>query len=139
MVSDGAEESAGTDEPAGPDGRELARRFADAVATADPEVVDDGELSVVDERADPDPRADGTVAYAVADGSRTIADVSVHPERLRVEFRAAPDEAATAAMDAGLRVRPKATRPPRTLVFVEAADEIEPAIAAFGAVLASLE
>ncbi|QPV64156.1 hypothetical protein I7X12_05900 [Halosimplex litoreum] len=121
------------------DGRALARRFADAVATADPGVVDDGELSVVDERVEPDPTVDGTVAYAVAAGSRTLADVSVHPERLRVEFRVAPEKAATAATDAGLRVRPKATRPPRTLVFVEVAAEIEPAIATFGAVLASLE
>lgn len=125
------------------DGRELARRLADALAAAAP----DGP-SVVDEPAGPDghpdagspePTPDGTVAYAVADGSQTLADVFVHPDRLRIEFRAAPEEAARAARAASLRVRPKAVRPPRTLVFVEAADEIEPALDVLGAVRTGVE
>ncbi|QLH81742.1 hypothetical protein [Halosimplex pelagicum] len=137
MVADGADESRGPDEPERADGEELARRFADAVATAGPTA--GGELSVVDERADPEPTVDGTVAYAVAAGSRTLAAVSLHPDRLRVEFRAAPDEAAAAATDAGLRVRPKATRPPRTLAFVESTDEVERALDVFDAVVATLD
>ncbi|WP_436909133.1 hypothetical protein [Halosimplex marinum] len=115
-----------------PDGRELARRLADALAGAD-------SPSVVDERAEPAPTADGTVAYAVAAGSRRLAEVSVHPNRARVEFRAAPDEAATAARDAGLRVRPKAVRPPRTLVFVESPGEGERVLDVVEAVVAALD
>jgi len=120
----------------GADGRALARRLADAVATAEPA---GGDLSVVDERAEPEPTADGTVAYALAVGQRTLADVLVHPERLRIEFRAAPADAAAAASDAGLRVRPKAVRPPRTLVFVEAPGEVEQALDAVEAVVAALD
>jgi hypothetical protein len=113
-----------------PDGRALARRLA--VATG-------GDLSVVDERSDPEPTPDGTVAYAVAAGSRTLADVSVHPDRLHLEVRAAPGEAAAVAADADLRIRPKATRPPRTLVFVETAEEIAPALDALAAVRSAVE
>jgi hypothetical protein len=58
---------------------------------------------------------------ALATVSVTDADptVLVQPDRIRVEFERAVDVAADAASDAGLRVRPKAVEPPRTLVFVE--------------------
>ncbi|WP_436929525.1 hypothetical protein [Halosimplex halobium] len=124
--------------PDAPDGRELAVRFADALASAEGSAGAD-RLSVVDERAEPEPTADGTVACAVAAGSRRLAEVLVQPDRARIEFRAAPDEAAAAARDAGLRVRPKATRPPRTLVFVESPGEVERALDVVEAVVAALD
>lgn len=48
-----------------------------------------------------------------------LARAFVHPDRLHLEFGAGREAAADAARDAGLRVRPKAATPPRTLVFVE--------------------
>lgn len=57
-------------------------------------------------------------AVEASDGD-VVADVYVQPDRVRIEFRRAPERVADAAADAGLRVRPKAVRPPRTLVFLE--------------------
>jgi len=51
--------------------------------------------------------------------------VYVHEDRARIELRLSPDAAADAGRTAaaepesGLRVRPKATTPPRTLLFLE--------------------
>jgi len=39
-----------------------------------------------------------------------------------------PEAAADAAAEAGLRARPKAAEPPRTLVFVERGAETKPAL-----------
>jgi hypothetical protein len=107
-----------------------------------------GRLSVVDAEADVEPSADGDFAYAVAldagdgeDGSdgaetdasgdgdgRRIAEVYVHPDRARVEFRDGVEAAATVGEAEGLRVRPKAVEPPRTLVFVENGAEVKGAL-----------
>jgi hypothetical protein len=98
------------------DGRRVAELFASEV-TGDPDV------TATVREADPDvePSPDGRLAYAVvaedADGTRA-AEVYVHPERARVEFLVGRAAAAAAADDAGLRVRPKAVDPPRTLVFL---------------------
>jgi hypothetical protein len=90
------------------DGREDGRFAALALAEADPEV---------------EPTTDGAFAYAVdverEDDAERLADVYVHPDRVRLEFVAGVERAAERASEAGLRVRPKATEPPRTLAFVE--------------------
>jgi len=104
----------------GADGTRLAGTVADRLADA--ERFD--ALAVVGERA-VEPTADCAFAYAVESGERTLAEVFVHPDRAHVEFHAAPDEAATAAADAGLRVRPKAVRPPQTVVFVESLTDVQ--------------
>ena len=52
----------------------------------------------------------------------------VHPDRSHVEFRVGARTAAEAGHRAGLRVRPKAVEPPRTLVFVENGAEVKPAL-----------
>ena len=125
------------------DGTRIAQLVASEL-TGDRETL----AGVVVADADPDvePTADGTFAYrvdhvadpdAITVGDRgattveedaertTIAEVFVQPDRARVEFTAAPDAAADAADtaagddDRGLRARPKAVDPPRTLVFVE--------------------
>lgn len=76
-------------------------------------------VSVVDADPDVEPTVEGAFAYAVERDGRRIAAAYVHPERVRIEFVAEADRAAAAAREGGLRVRPAATDPPRTLVFVE--------------------
>lgn len=124
------------------DGRRIAQLLAS-------EIEGDGgtlaELSVIDADRDVDPTIDGALAYRVAiagepngetaTADETIAEVYVHPDRIRVEFSVAPDRAAEAAGEAGLRVRPKAVRPPRTIVFVEDGAQVKWILPAFEAVL----
>ena len=83
-------------------------------------------LAVTDADPDAEPTADGALAYRIVaetgtagDDATVVAEVYVQPDRARIEARAGPEAVATAAASAGLRTRPKATRPPRTLVFVE--------------------
>jgi hypothetical protein len=108
-----------------------------------------GRLRIVD--ADPDAEATegGALAFAVAvdgdgDGStnvddgdgnadaaasgKRIAEAYVHPDRLRMEFLREARTAAEAGRAAGLRTRPKAVEPPRTLVFVERAADAKTAL-----------
>ncbi len=93
------------------------------------------DLSVTDADPDVEPTPDGALAYALVDGSNRLGEVFVQPDRVRVEFRVAPDAAADAAGTAGLRVRPKATQPPRTLVFVESGAEVKRVLPVLEAVL----
>ncbi len=92
-------------------------------------------LAVTDADPDVEPTPEGALAYRVLDTQRDeqIATVSVQPDRVRVEFRAAPASVADAAEDRGLRVRPKASQPPRTIVFVEDGAEVKRVIPAFDA------
>lgn len=93
---------------------------------------EDGELArvtVVDPVEDVEPTADGALAYRVAAGGEPLASVHVHPDRVHVAVAAGRDAAAEAAAKAGLRVRPKATQPPGTLVFVESGAEVKRAAA----------
>jgi hypothetical protein len=116
-------------------------------------------VAVRDADRDATPSADGTYAYRVVldhgptdaepdgttdaepDGTNEteVAVVFVHPDRARVEFVTGQDAAATAADGAGLRVRPKAVRPPRTLVFVESAVEVKRVVEAFEAVVSAVD
>lgn len=70
--------------------------------------------------------------------ARELAVVFVQPDRARVEFVAAQDVAAATGDAEGLRVRPKAVRPPRTLVFVEDGAAVKRAVAVFEAVVAAV-
>ncbi|WP_224334408.1 hypothetical protein [Haloprofundus halobius] len=115
-----------------------------------------GRLRVVD--ADPDVEAttDGAFAYAVAvvavdhDGETTesqataeddtesrtrLAEVYVQSDRARVEFLTGQAVAVDAAESEGLRVRPKAVQPPRTLVFVENGAQVKWALPVFATIL----
>lgn len=76
------------------------------------------DVAVVDADPDAEPTPDGTFAYAVEHDGRRLATVHVHPDRARIEFVDRPADAADAARERDLRVRPTATDPPRTLVFV---------------------
>lgn len=97
---------------------------------------DDGllaSLSVVEANHDVEPTAEGAFAYAIEleQGETTddgrLAEVYVHPDRAHVEL-AASEEVVEVAEDEGLRVRPKATHPPKTLVFVESGAEVKRAV-----------
>ncbi|ELZ01794.1 hypothetical protein [Natrialba asiatica] len=108
------------------DGREDGELAALAVTNADRDVnpTVDGvrayDVTITDDSAD-----DGDdVATDNPDGER-LAQVFVHPDRSRLEFTAGQDVAAEVAANEGLRVRPKATQPPRTLVFVESGAEVK--------------
>jgi len=97
-------------------------------------------LDVADAAEAVEPTEAGTYAYAVrADDDRRVADVAVHPDRCRVEVRAAPEAAAAAGHRHGLRVRSTATEPPRTLVFVENGAQVKPALRVLRAVGEALD
>ncbi len=99
-----------------------------------------GGLAVVDVREDVAPTEAGAYAYAVeTDDGRRVAEVYVHPDRCHLEFHAAVDAAADAGQRAGLRVRPKAVEPPRTLVFVETGAEVKPGLRVVRAVGEALD
>jgi hypothetical protein len=108
------------------------------------------DLALEDADPDVEPTPDGALAYRVVrdgddPGGDLVAEVYVQPDRLRIEFVARSGErgdetdrpavAADAASDAGLRVRPKAVRPPRTLAFVEDGAQVKRALSAFEAVV----
>lgn len=88
-----------------------------------------GGLSVVDVREDVEPTEAGRYAYAIRpDDDRRVAEVYVHPDRCHVEFVRGVETAADTGQREGLRVRPKAVEPPRTLVFVESGAEVKAAL-----------
>jgi len=99
-----------------------------------------GSLAVADVRDAVAPTEAGDYAYAVetAAGGR-VAEVFVHPDRCHLEFRAALEDAAAAGQREGLRVRPTATTPPQTLVFVENGAEVKPALRVVRAVGEALD
>lgn len=115
------------------DGRRIAQLLASELTARG-----DGPLAgleLVDVDRDAEPSADGTLAYRVASDGETLADAYLQPGRVRLEFRPAPAAVAAAAREAGLRVRPKAVEPPRTLVFVESGVDAKRALDAVRAAL----
>ena len=78
-----------------------------------------GSVQVTNADRDVEPTVDGARAYDVTLAGERIVRVFVHDDRARLEFEAGQDVAAETAKELELRVRPKATEPPRTLVFVE--------------------
>ena len=116
------------------DGRRIAQFLAS-------EVTGHGDalaaLSVTDADPDVEPTPDGVFAYSIdRDGDR-VASVFVQPDRARVEFEYAVDVAADAAREEGLRVRPKAVEPPRTLVFVEDGAQVKWVLSVLRSVVAA--
>jgi hypothetical protein len=133
------------------DGERIARLLSSEIHGHERGVL--GRLSVADARETVEPTEQGALAFAVAasdgngdddgDGNdgdeRRVAEVYVHPDRSHVEFRVGARTAAEAGHRAGLRVRPKAVEPPRTLVFVENGAEVKPALRVVRAVGEALE
>jgi len=103
---------------------------------------EDGDLAAVavtNADRDVEPTADGSRAYDVTRGDDRLARVFVHDDRAHLEFETAQDTAAETASDTDLRVRPKATTPPRTLVFVESGADVKRATDVVQAVSRRLE
>ncbi|MFQ3320199.1 MAG: hypothetical protein ACI8UR_002337 [Natronomonas sp.] len=101
-----------------------------------------GRLSVVEAEADVEPTEFGAFAYGIGhdgDGATRIADVYVHPDRAHVEFREGQETAMDVAENEGLRVRPKAVEPPRTLAFIESGAEVKGALRVVRAVAEGIE
>jgi hypothetical protein len=119
------------------DGKRIAQLLSSEVASREDSGLD--ALGIVNADADVEPSADGELAYEIALGSDEtdgiLAEVYVHEDRARIEFRERADAAAEAAESGDLRVRPKAVRPPRTIVFVEDGAEVKRATDVFVAVL----
>jgi len=120
------------------DGERIARLLSSEVHGHERGIL--GRLSVVDARESVEPTAAGVFAYAVADDERgRIAEVYAHPDRSHVEFHERVRTAAEAGHREGLRVRPTAVEPPRTLVFVENGAEVKPALRVVRAVGEALD
>jgi hypothetical protein len=123
------------------DGKRIAQLLSSEVSSREDSGLD--ALEIVNADADVEPSADGELAYEIArEGGEAddptdavLAKVYVHEDRARVEFRERADAAAEAAESGGLRVRPKAVKPPRTIVFVEDGAEVKRATDVFVAVL----
>jgi len=125
------------------DGRRIAQLLASEIRGRERGPL--GWLAVVDVR-DAQGDVHGEFAFGVdvhrdtgAPGARRVADVYVHGDRARVEFRTAPDAAAEAGREAGLRTRPKAVTPPRTVVFLEDGVAAKRALPVFRAVAEAFE
>ncbi|QLG48765.1 hypothetical protein [Natrinema halophilum] len=119
------------------DGHRIAQLLASEVDGRE-----DGELeyfSVTNADRDVQPTADGARAYDVVRRKKRIARAFVHEERAHLEFEVRQDVATEAASDVDLRVRPKASTPPRTLVFVESGAEVKRATDVLQAVSRALE
>lgn len=110
------------------DGTRIAQLLASELTGAGDDLAD---VTVTDADPDVEPDPDGAFAYGVDVGDERLAEVSVQPDRALVEFLVAPDVAAEAGREADLRVRPKAVRPPRTLVFVEDGAQVKWVLPAF--------
>lgn len=119
------------------DGKRIAQLLSSEVASREDSGLD--ALEVVNADADVEPSAEGELAYEIARDDSILAEVYVHEDRVRVEFRERADTVAEAAESAGLRVRPKAVRPPRTIVFVEDGAEVKGATDVFVAALQAIE
>jgi hypothetical protein len=105
------------------DGRRIAQLLSSEIDGRE-----DGELThfaVTNADRDAEPTADGAHAYDVTRHDDRIARAFLHDDRAHLEFEAGQDVAAEAASAADLRVRPKATEPPKTLVFVESGAEVK--------------
>jgi hypothetical protein len=121
------------------DGRRIAQLLASEVRGRERGPL--GWLSIADVH-DVEGSAHGEFAFGVDAhtdaGAYRVADVYVHDDRARVEFREAPDAAADAGRKAGLRTRPKAVHPPRTVVFLEDGVAAKRALPVFRAVVETL-
>ena len=115
------------------DGKRIAQLLSSEVSSREDSGFD--ALEVVNADADVEPSAEGELAYEIARGEEILAEVYVHDERARVEFREEAETVAETAESAALRVRPKAVQPPRTIVFVEDGAEVKRATDVLVAVL----
>ncbi|MFT4921814.1 MAG: hypothetical protein ACI8XM_001021 [Haloarculaceae archaeon] len=108
------------------DGRRIAELFASEIDGREDGALAAVGLTVIDEDAEGSPY--GEHAYDVTVDGGVLAGVHVHEDRAHLEFGRGIEAAAEAATERDLRIRPKATDPPRTLVFVERGAEVKRAV-----------
>lgn len=108
------------------DGRRIAELLSSEVDGREDAALARIELEVIDEDADGTPY--GEHAYDVTIDGDVLASVHVHEDRIHLEFRQGIETAAEGGEKLDLRVRPKATDPPRTLVFVERGADVKRAV-----------
>jgi hypothetical protein len=109
------------------DGRRIGELLASEVTARTNGLLSD--LALVDVRSNAEGSEVGTFAYGITiDETVRLADVYVHDDRARLEFRAGVDPIPVAGEKANLRVRPKAAEPPRVLVFVESGAAVKRAL-----------
>lgn len=117
------------------DGTHVAQLFAlEATGYEDAFLV----LSVVDSGPDMEPTDDSALVYTVAADGERVVEVHVQPDRARIEFFAYLDVITEVASRAGLRVRPKAVHPPRTLVSAGDDVQMKRTLPAFRTLIAAL-
>lgn len=119
------------------DGRRIAQLLASEIHGRESGPL--GRLAVVDADRDVEPTDLGAFAYGIDRDGERLADVHVHPDRAHLEFHDGVDVAAETGTDVGLRVRPKAVDPPRTLVFVESGAEVKRATDVLAAAVDALD
>ena len=105
------------------DGRRIAELLSSELSGREDDEFE--AVAVTNADRDVEPTADGGRAYDVSCNDERIARAFVHDDRAHLEFETAHDIAAETASDVDLRVRPKATTPPRTLVFVESGADVK--------------
>jgi hypothetical protein len=122
------------------DGLRIARLLSSELVAREDGPLAALELDDVRDADALDPGEFGAFAYGVAvDGDR-LADVYVHDDRARVEFRCGVEAVpGAAAGEAGLRARPKAVEPPWTLVFIVDGAAVKRALDVVAAALAAAE
>ncbi|MFP9191029.1 hypothetical protein ACLI4Q_05110 [Natrialbaceae archaeon A-CW1-1] len=129
------------------DGRRIAELLASEI---DGRVDDELEwLAVTNADRDVEPTVDGTRAFDVSivgsgkgsgdesepvptaesHSSTRLARVFLHPNRVHLEFDRGREAAVDAAEAADLRTRPKASTPPKTLVFLESGASVKRGVA----------
>ncbi|MFB6113112.1 MAG: hypothetical protein ABEJ58_03285 [Halodesulfurarchaeum sp.] len=94
-------------------------------------------LGLGDETPSTDSSTPETSEVEITYRGEFLCTLSVHPDRIFLEFRQEQAAVRDAAADVGLRVREKATDPPATLVFVERGADVKRVIDIFGTVLGS--
>lgn len=82
-------------------------------------------IGLLDGSNDTAGRTDGDMAFSVDYRDERLCEVLIHPDRIVLEFRMAQASIAEAGRNAELRVRPKATDPPATLLFVERGADVK--------------
>lgn len=113
------------------DGKRIAELLSSEVTGHERAPYD--ELAVADANPDVEPTTDGARAYDVERDGQRLARVFVQADRVRVEVDEGLEAARAAAEDAGLRVRPVASEPPRLVVFVEYGAAVKRALDVLGA------
>lgn len=97
-----------------------------------------GRLAVVDADEDATPSDSGTFGFAIAFGDEDnsesgakrgdrLAEVYLHPERIRVDFLVSPEQA-VAATDGEITLQEESPDPPRSSLLVESGAEVKAAL-----------